>query len=109
MSIQKAREERRNFYVGGSQEHGTFSIASAEASTLRGKFHFSRRNADEVSSKHLSAEEETKAIETEWQVVLDFKAVTITDFTQADVIKEKHSERVISSRLVLPWKETDTG
>ena len=36
MNIQKAREERRNFYVGGSQEHGTFSIASAEASTLHG-------------------------------------------------------------------------
>ena len=109
MSIQKAREERRNFYFGGSQEHGTFSIASAEASTLRGKFYFSRRNADEVSWKHLSAEEETKAIETEWQVVLDFKAVTIIDSTQADVIREKHSERVISSRLVLRWKETDTG
>ena len=44
MNIQKAREERRNFYVGGSQEHGTFSIA-AEASTLHGEFYFSRRNA----------------------------------------------------------------
>ena len=28
---------------------------------------------------------------------------------QADVIREKHRERVISSRLVLRWKETDTG
>ena len=28
---------------------------------------------------------------------------------QADVIREKHRERVISSRLVLHWKETDTG
>ena len=36
MNIPKAMEERRNFYVGGSQEHGTFSIASAEASTLHG-------------------------------------------------------------------------
>ena len=36
MNVQKAREERRNFYVGESQEHGTFSIASAEASTLHG-------------------------------------------------------------------------
>ena len=36
MNIQKAREERRNFYVGGSQEHGTFSVAWAEASTLHG-------------------------------------------------------------------------
>ena len=34
MNIQKAREETRNFYVGRSQEHGTFSIASAEASTV---------------------------------------------------------------------------
>ena len=112
MNIQKAREERRNFYVGRSQEHGTFSIASAEASTLHGEFYLSRRNADEVSWKHLSAEEQTqfsKAIETEWQGVLDFKAVTIIDSTQADVIREKHSERVISSRLVLRWKETDTG
>ena len=83
-----------------------------EASTLHGEFHLSRRNADEVSWKHFSAEEQTqfpKASETEWQGVLDFKAVTITDSTQADVIREKHSETVISSRLVLRWKETDTG
>ena len=61
---------------------------------------------------HLSAEDRmqfSKAIETEWQGVLDFKAVTIIDSTQADVIREKHSERVISSRLVLCWKVTDTG
>ena len=32
MTIEKAREERRNFYVEESKEHGTFSIASAEAS-----------------------------------------------------------------------------
>ena len=64
-----------------SKEHGTFSIASAEASTLHGEFYLSRRNADEVSWNHLSAEEQTqfsKAIETEWQGVLDFKAVTIS-------------------------------
>ena len=34
---------------------------------------------------------------------LDFKAVTIIDSTQADVIRENQRERVIS------WKETDTG
>ena len=50
-----------------------------------------------------------KAIETEWQGVLDFKAVTIINPTKADVIREKQRERVISSRLVLRWKETDTG
>ena len=104
MNVQKAREERRNFYVGGSQEHGTFSIALAEGSTLHGEFYLSRPNADELSWKHLSAE----AMETEWQGVLDLKAVTIIDSKQADVIREKHSERVISSRLVLRWKETDT-
>ena len=112
MNVQKAREERRHCYVGESQEHGTFSIESAEASTLHGYFYFSRQNADEVSWKHLSAEEQTqfsKAIETEWQGVLDFKAVTIIDSAHADVIREKHSERVISSHLVLRWKETDTG
>ena len=46
-----------------------------------------------VSWKHLSADEQTqfsKAIETEWQGVLDFKAVTIIDSTQADVIRENH-------------------
>ena len=51
-----------------------------------------RRNADEVSWNHLSADEQTqfsKAIETEWQGVLDFKAVTIIDSTQADVIRDK--------------------
>ena len=36
MNIQKAREERRSFYVGESKERGTFSIASAEASPLHG-------------------------------------------------------------------------
>ena len=73
-------------------------------------FCLSRRNADDVSWKHLSAEEQTqfsKAIETEWQGVLDFKAVTIIDSVQADVIRDKHRERVISSRLVLRWKEGD--
>ena len=34
MTIEKASEARRNFYVG---EHGTFSIASAEASPLHGE------------------------------------------------------------------------
>ena len=70
------------------------------------------QSTDEVSWNHLSAEEQTqllKAIETEWQGVLDFKAVTTIDSTQPDVIREKHRERVISSRLVLRWKETDTG
>ena len=85
------------------EKHGTFSIALAEASPLHG-------NADEVSWTHIAAEEQTqfsKAIETELQGgVLDFKAVTIMD---SDVIREKQCERVISSRLVLRWKETDTG
>ena len=70
MNIQKAREERRSFYVLESKEQGTFSIASAETSTLCGEFYLSRRNADEVSWKHLSAEEQTqfsKAIEIVWQ------------------------------------------
>ena len=93
MNSQKAREERRSFYVGESREHGTFSIASAEASPLHGEFYLSRRNADEVSWNHLSAEEQTQfllAIETEWQGVLDFKVVTIIDSTQADVIRENN-------------------
>ena len=51
----------------------------------------------------------SKAIETEWQGVLELKAVTVIDPAQADVIREKHIERAISSRLVLRWKETDTG
>ena len=50
-----------------------------------------------------------RAIVTEWQGVLDFKAVTIVDSVQAEVIRGKHRERVISSRFVLRWKETDTG
>ena len=108
-NIQKAREERGS---GENKEHGTFPIASAEASPLHGQFYLSRRNADEVSWNHLSDEQQTqfsKAIETEWQGVLDFKAVTIRDSTQAEAIREKQSERVISSRLVLRWKETDAG
>ena len=35
--------------------------------------------------------------------------MTIIDSTQAEAIREKQRERVISSRLVLRWKETDTG
>ena len=106
----KGRETK--LYVGESKEHGTFSIASADASPLHGEFYLSRRNADEVSWNHLSDEDRTqfsKAIETVWQGVLDFKAVTIIDPTQADVIREKQRERVVSSRLVLFWTETDTG
>ena len=64
-----AREESRNFYVGESKEHGTFSIASAEASPIHGEFFLSRRNADEVSWNQLSADERaqfSKAIENEW-------------------------------------------
>ena len=112
MTTEKAREVRRIFHVGGSTEQETFSIASAEASPLYGEFYLSRRNVDEVSWKQLSAEEQTqfsKAIETELQGVLDFKAVTIIDSTQANVIRKKQRDRVISSRLVLRWKETDTG
>ena len=59
------------------------------------KFCLSRRNADDVSWNHLSAEERMQfstAVETEWQGVLDFKAVTIIDSVQADVIREKHRE-----------------
>ena len=111
-NIQKAREERRSFYVWESKEHGTFPIASAEASPLHGEFYLSRRNADEVSWNHLSDEEQTqfsKAVETAWQGVLDFKAVTIVDSTQAEATREKQRERVISSRFILRWKETDTG
>ena len=73
-NIHEARGERRSFYVGESKEHGTFSIAPAEASPLHGEFYLSQRNADEVSWNHLSAEEQTqfsKAIQTEWQGVPD--------------------------------------
>ena len=66
----------------------------------------------DVSRYHLSDEDRmqfSKAIETESKGVLEFKAVTIIDPTQADVIREKQRERVISFRLVLRWKETDTG
>ena len=47
--IEEAREARRNFYVGETKEHETFSIASAEASPLRGELDLGRRNADEAS------------------------------------------------------------
>ena len=60
MTMEKAREARRNVYVGESKEHETFSIASAEASPLQGEFCLSRRNADEVLWKHLSVEERTQ-------------------------------------------------
>ena len=36
MTIEKAGEATRNFYVGESKEHGTFSIVSAEVSPLHG-------------------------------------------------------------------------
>ena len=64
MNIQKAREEKRSFYVGDRKKHGTFSIASAEASLLHREFYLSRRNADEVSWNHLSAEEQTQFFES---------------------------------------------
>ena len=83
----EGKGERRSFYVGER------SIAPAKASSLHGEFHPSRRNADEVSWNHLSAEEQTqflKAIGTELQGLLDFKAVTNIDSTQADVIRENN-------------------
>ena len=49
------------------------------------------------------------AVETEWQGVLAFKAVTIIDPTQAGVIREKQGDRVISSRFDLRWRHTDAG
>ena len=48
MTVDKARGARRNFCVGDSKEHGTFSIASAEASPLHKEFYLRRRNANEV-------------------------------------------------------------
>ena len=51
----------RNFYVGECKEQETFPIASADVSPLHGEFHLSRRNADEVSWKHLAAEERTQS------------------------------------------------
>ena len=48
-------------------------------------------------------------LETEWQGVLVSNAVTIIDPAQANLIKEKQRDRVISSRLVLLWKATDIG
>ena len=109
-NIKKARKERKKIYLEESKDQGTFSITSAEASPLRGEFHLSQRNAEEVSWNHLSVEEQfLKAVETEWQRVLDLKAVKIIDPTQACVIREKQCDRVVSSRLVLRWKETDAG
>ena len=93
MTIEKAREARRNFHVGESKEHGTCSIASAEARPLAWIIFISVDGiADEVSWNHISAEERTqfsKAIETEWQGVLDFKAVTIIDPTQSKCDQRK--------------------
>ena len=94
MNIQKAREEKRSFYVGESKEHGTFSIASAEASTLTPTRYLGTAFLPKSKLQF------SNAIETEWQGVLDFNSVTIIS-VQADVIREKHRERVISSRLVL--------
>ena len=59
-------------------------------------FYPSRRNADEVLETPFCPKSKTQfsnAIETEWQGVLDFKAVTIIDSTQPDLIREKHGSR----------------
>ena len=113
MTTEKGKGGKTKFLRRGpARTKKPFRFASAEASPLYGEFFLSRRNADDVSWKQLSAEERTqfsKAIETEWQGVLDFKAVTIIDSTQANVIREKQRDRLISCRFVLRWKETDTG
>ena len=61
MTNEKAREAKRNFYIGESKELGPSSIASAEASPLHGEFYLSRRNVDEVQWNHHSADEQTQA------------------------------------------------
>ena len=111
-NVKKPREERRNFHVEEARNLEPFRLRLPRRVHCMETFSLSRRNADEVSWKQLSTEDRTqvlKAIETEWQGVLDLKAVTIIDPTQADIIGENQRERVISSRLVLRWKETDTG
>ena len=79
MTIEKAREPRRNFHVGESKEHETSSIASAEASPLQGRIPSQpsecRRGLVETSVCRGSATLFWRAGETEWQGVLDFKAV----------------------------------
>ena len=62
-------------------------VSRGESPTLR--ILLSRRNADEVSWNHLSADERTqfsKATETERQGAYDFKAVTIIDLAESDLI-----------------------
>ena len=79
----ESKGERRSFYVGESKE-----------------FYLSRRNADEASWKHLCAEDQTQfsnAIETEWQGVLDFKAVTIIDSKQAELSSINSTLQILAS------------
>ena len=110
MTMEKAREARRNFYVGESKEHCTFSIASADASPLHGEF-LSQSTERRRSIVEPSFCRGANAVfERNRNRVLVFKAVTIIDSTQADVFRERQQrDRVISSRVVLRWKETDIG
>ena len=88
MNIQKqGRRDKTSTEEARNTEH--FRLRRLRRTHCHGEFYLSRRKADEVSWKHLSAEEQTqfsKRIATEWQGALDFKAV------QASVIREKHSE-----------------
>ena len=94
-NIQKAREERRSFHVGESKEHVSLPIALAEASPLHGLF----SSVEGTPTRYPGTTCLTKSK----------RSFRKRSKTQADVIRDKQRDRVISSRIVLRWKETDIG
>ena len=81
----------------------------AEVEVIQGGTYFTCRNTEEVRWKAPSEDEKEnvwKAVET---VVVGFKAVTIISPEEANTTRHQKQRRVISSMLVLRWKETDSG
>ena len=72
-------------------------------------FCFTQRNTDELHWKRLKENGKAtfwRASETEWKGVLGLQAVTVT-LPEEATIGQREEQRVISSRLVLRWKEDD--
>ena len=105
MTIKEATEARRNLYVGESRKQTDIHDCREKSISADGMPTRCRGNVCLPRSARSSGEQSKPS----GKECLILKAVTIIDPAQADVIREKQRDRVISSRLILRWKETDTA
>ena len=72
-------------------------------SDYQGGWVFLAKRGDEISLKELSREEKElfeQADLAEWQAILNTKAVRVVQGKEAGLIRQRHADRIISSRMV---------